>query len=209
MKNSLLVFGTKNFNILLNEIKEYFDFTLVFFNDDTLSSDAISCCSAILVDGDACNNVKNLSLINSVNNKPILLVVNSKFFKKCNYTDRIALPLTLSELKTRILNLISSEKFNQNSSLRIKEYSVDKNEKKLTKNLLSISVTEREIQLIELLFSEKKPLSKDTLLKKIWKYSENADTHTVQTHIYRLRKKISNAFNDKNFIINSKAGYSI
>jgi hypothetical protein len=207
MKNSLLVFGTKNFNILLNEIKEYLDFTLVFFNDDNLFSDTIFDCSAILVDGDFCNNATNLGLINSVNNKPILLVMNGEPLKKFSYTDKIALPLILSDFNARILNLISSEKFNQNSSLKIKEYSVDKNEKKLKKNYLSISITEREIQLIELLFREKKPLSKNVLLKKIWKYSENADTHTVQTHVYRLRKKAE--FKDKKFIINSKAGYSI
>jgi len=209
MKNSLLVFGTKNFNILLNEIKEYLDFTLVFFNDDNLFSDTIFDCSAILVDGDFCNNATNLSLINSVNNKPIFLVMNGEPLKKFSYTDKIALPLILSDFNARILNFISSEKFNQNSSLKIKEYSVDKNEKKLKKNYLSISITEREIQLIELLFRENKPLSKDVLLKKIWKYSENADTHTVQTHVYRLRKKILAEFKDKNFIINSKAGYSI
>jgi DNA-binding response OmpR family regulator len=74
---------------------------------------------------------------------------------------------------------------------------------------LSVTITEREIQLIELLFNEKKPLSKNTLLNKIWKYSNDADTHTVETHIYRLRKKIFSKFNDENFIINFKTGYSI
>ena len=70
-------------------------------------------------------------------------------------------------------------------------------------------VTEREIQLIELLFNEKKPLSKNHILKRVWKYADNADTHTIETHIYRLRKKILSIFKDKNFIINSKDGYSI
>jgi len=86
---------------------------------------------------------------------------------------------------------------------------MDKNEKKLKKENLSITITEREIQLIELLFNEKKPVSKNIILKKVWKYSDDADTHTVETHIYRLRKKILTKFHDENFIFNSKTGYSV
>ena len=91
----------------------------------------------------------------------------------------------------------------------IKDYILNKNEKKLTRLNISISITEREAQLIELLFKEKKPLSKNFILKKIWNYSDNADTHTVETHIYRLRKKINNKFKDNNFILNSAKGYLI
>jgi DNA-binding response OmpR family regulator len=107
------------------------------------------------------------------------------------------------------MSLLTTVTFNKNSSVKIKQYTIDKNEKKLKSNNLSITVTEREIQLIELLFNEKKSLSKNNLLKKIWKYSENVDTHTVETHIYRLRKKIFVKFNDDSFIVNSKAGYTI
>ena len=81
--------------------------------------------------------------------------------------------------------------------------------KKLKKDNFFISLTEKEIELIEILYNEKKSLSKSVLLKKIWKYSEVADTHTVETHIYRLRKKILIKFNDEKFIIHSRAGYSI
>ena len=208
MKNSLLVLGTKNFNNSLNEIKEYLDFSLFFFNNDTLFNDKISSINALLVQNEICNDPGNISFLNSIN-KPILLIEKNGFPNKCNYSDKIILPLTFSELNTKILAVITAEKFNKNSSLRIKEYTIDKNEKKLKKKNLSIYITEREIQLIELLFNEKKSVSKNNLLKKIWKYSDNADTHTVETHIYRLRKKILSKFNDENFIINSKPGYSI
>ncbi len=209
MKNSLLVFGTKNFNNSLNEIKEYLNFSLVFFNDNTLFKDRISNISALLIDSEVLNSEKNLNLINSVNNKPTLLIEKPGFLKKYNYTDKVSSPLTLSDFNTRIITLITSSKFNKNSSLKIKEYIIDKNEKKIKKNDLSINVTEREIELIQLLFNEQKPLSKKNLLKQLWKYSESVDTHTVETHIYRLRKKIVDKFNDEDFIINSKAGYSI
>ena len=80
---------------------------------------------------------------------------------------------------------------------------------KLKKESLSMTVTEREIQLIELLYNEKKPLSKNIILEKVWKYAADADTHTIETHIYRLRKKIFSKFKDENFIINFKAGYTV
>ena len=74
---------------------------------------------------------------------------------------------------------------------------------------LSIVVTEKEVQLIELLFNSTKHLKKKIILQEVWKYSSDADTHTVETHIYRLRKKIIDKFQDDNFIINTKSGYII
>ena len=209
MKNNLLIFGTSNFNNSLYEIKEYLDFSLIFFHDDTLFNDTVSIISALLVDSEATKDIKNFDLINKVTNKPIILIEKKGFTFKCNHTNKISLPLTLSDFNSKIVTFIASEKFNQNSSIKIKEYTIDKNEKKMKKNELSITITEREIHLIELLFNDKKPLSKNKLLKKIWKYSDQADTHTVETHIYRLRKKIFNKFNDEKFIVNFKEGYSI
>ena len=209
MKNSLLVFGTKNFNNSLNEIKEHLDFSLIFFKGDTLFPNITTTVSALLVDEDVCSDPTNVMHINKVNNKPILLITNYKKKKRCNYTDKIFFPLILPEFNSKVINLITSKKFNQNSSIKIKEYIIDKNLKQIKMKNLFVSITEKEIQLIELLFCAKKPITKNTLLKNVWKYSENADTHTIETHIYRLRKKILAKFNDEKFIINSKAGYSI
>ena len=99
------------------------------------------------------------------------------------------------------------KKFNINSSIKIKNYLLDKNEKKLSKSGDFIILTEKEIYLLELLLNNKKPISKDNILSLVWNYSSNADTHTVETHIYRLRKKISQKFLDENFILNNKDGY--
>ena len=85
---------------------------------------------------------------------------------------------------------------------------MDKNEKRLFKENNFIILTEKEIKLIELLLNSTEPISKNKILSSVWNYSTNADTHTVETHIYRLRKKISKKFMDENFILNYKNGYS-
>ena len=84
---------------------------------------------------------------------------------------------------------------------------LNKNEKKLYKEENFIILTEKEIQLLELFLKNKKPVSKDYILSSVWNYSANVDTHTVETHIYRLRKKISERFLDEKFILNNKDGY--
>ena len=99
------------------------------------------------------------------------------------------------------------KKFNLNTSIEIKSYLLNKNEKKLSKENQFIILTEKEIQLIELFLNTKKPISKDNILSSVWNYSSDADTHTVETHIYRLRKKISDKFMDEKFILNNKDGY--
>ena len=99
--------------------------------------------------------------------------------------------------------------FSKNSSIKIKNYILDKNEKKLINNNSYILLTEKEIQLLELFLQYKKPISKINILEQVWKYSEDADTHTVETHIYRLRKKIKSKFLDEDFILNNKNGYQL
>jgi DNA-binding response OmpR family regulator len=84
---------------------------------------------------------------------------------------------------------------------------LDKNEKKLIKNNNFIILTEKEVQLLELFITNSKPISKREILLSVWNYSKDADTHTVETHIYRLRKKINDKFLDTNFIVNDKNGY--
>ena len=86
---------------------------------------------------------------------------------------------------------------------------LNKNEKKLSRSGEFIILTEKEVQLLELFLDKKKPISKDNILSLVWNYSSDADTHTVETHIYRLRKKIKDKFNDNNFILSEKKGYFI
>ena len=117
------------------------------------------------------------------------------------------MPTTLKEINTIVENTAAKIKFYKNSSLQIKNYLLNKNEKKLSKLDNFIILTEKEVQLLELFLNNKKPLSKEYILSSVWNYSSDADTHTVETHIYRLRKKITDKFTDDKLILNNKDGY--
>ena len=208
MNSKLLIFGSKNFNISINEVREYLNFSLCFFDFSSKTYLIDPSISAIIVDSEVLD-LDILGEIKKINNKPILFLENSADKKKFNDNDKILLPTSLYDLANKISRIITTFKFSINSALKIKKYILDKNEKKLIKDNAYISITEREAHLIELLFNEKKSLTKNYILKKIWNYSDNADTHTVETHIYRLRKKIYTKFNDEKFILNFDKGYII
>jgi len=123
------------------------------------------------------------------------------------YDAYLELPANLKEINTTIENIAAKSKYSKNSSIEIKNYMLNKNEKKLYKGNDFIILTEKEIQLLELFLEKKKAVSKDNILSIVWNYSADADTHTVETHIYRLRKKINDKFMDEKFILNNKEGY--
>jgi len=208
MNSKLLIFGSKNFNKSINEVRGSLNFSLSFFDFTTKPYLMDSSISAIIVDSQVLD-ADNLDVINKIYNKPIILLETLATKKKCNFNEKILLPISLIDLISKITKIITALTFSNNSALKIKKYILDKNEKKLIKDNTYISITEREVQLIELLFNEKKSLTKNYILKKIWNYSDATDTHTVETHIYRLRKKIYIKFNDEKFILNSEKGYTI
>ena len=137
------------------------------------------------------------------------ICLSKKNYQIKKWDENILLPTTVKEINTVIENSVAKKKFNKNSSIKVKKYLLDKNEKKLVKMNNSIILTEKEIKLIELLLNNSKPISKDKILSLVWNYSTDADTHTVETHIYRLRKKISEKFMDDEFILNTKDGYCL
>ena len=89
------------------------------------------------------------------------------------------------------------------------DYIVDKNERKIKKNDLELQLSEKEINFLILFSKSKKPISRNLVLKNVWHYSSKSETHTVETHIHRLRKKILEKFGDNNFIKNNSKGYYI
>ena len=119
------------------------------------------------------------------------------------------MPINIIKFNQLIVNLCKKNEFEKNSLIKINDYILDKNQRILKKGSITLKITEREIDFIEKLNSSKQPLNKNFILKNIWSYSSETDTHTIETHIYRLRQKIKESFNDKNFIKSTKEGYSI
>ena len=100
-------------------------------------------------------------------------------------------------------------KFGHQSKIIIKNYELNLNSKFISRNGLSLKLTEKEIEIILYLSNTKTNHDVLDLQKNIWGYSENMETHTVETHVYRLRKKINNKFNDNNFILSHQNAYFI
>ena len=126
-----------------------------------------------------------------------------------NFNEEIIMPFRVSDLKTKIISVLAKYKFKFNSLINLKDYTIDKYERKIKKNNIELQLTEKETELLVLFSKEKEPLSRNFVLEKVWKYSTKTDTHTVETHIHRLRKKFLDKFNDKNFIKNNNKGYYI
>ena len=126
-----------------------------------------------------------------------------------NFLNFKDLPLPLKKLQELISIRLIKLKFNHQSKIIIKGYELNLNSKFIGKNNLNLKLTEKEINIILYLNHKKIKHNVADLQKNIWDYSSNIETHTVETHIYRLRKKINDLFKDQNFILTHKNGYFI
>ena len=185
-----------NFNSLyeiLEEIKENLSFKIIKYKDE----------KDFIKDNDL--NIKN-SLIISEFNPEILLneVLNKKFVLNLKN-----LPLPLDKLIELINIQLIKLKFNQQSKINIKGFELNLNSKFISKNNIILKLTEKEIEIILYLIEHKTKHNVLDLQKNIWGYSSDMETHTVETHIYRHRKKISNLFKDEKLILSHKNGYYI
>ena len=195
-----MIYASNSFVSTLNELKPFLKFNH-FISAPSASYDIILFHDEILKD----KKIKNI--INKSDFLKVCLSTQKNQAFKCDAI--IQLPTTLNEINNTLENIFAKKKFIKNSSIKVKSYLLNKNTKKLIKNNNSIILTEKEIQLIELLLNDNSPLSKNDILSSVWNYSAEADTHTVETHIYRLRKKINDEFMDDEFILNSKDGYHL
>ena len=150
------------------------------------------------------------SLKEKVKNHNNYLIISSKNY--LNFENQFVLeniPIKISQLVEKINIEFLRLQFNSQSKVRIKEYTVDLNSREIIMNNTKLKLTEKEINTISYLSKSDKPVSIDELQAKVWSYQSDIETHTVETHIYRLRKKISNTFSDNEFIISKKNGYQI
>ncbi|MFL2875720.1 MAG: winged helix-turn-helix domain-containing protein [Candidatus Pelagibacter sp.] len=194
----VLILGPTSFLSTLNELKTFLKFNPTFENLNSNND-------VILFHEEALKQIKQKELIQK--SESIKILATRKKQANNIFDANLELPSTLKEINALIENISAKKKFSQNSSINVKNYLLNKNEKKLSKLEKSIILTEKEIQLLELFLNNKKPLSKDNILSSVWNYSSDADTHTVETHIYRLRKKIADKFMDESFILINKDGY--
>ena len=198
-------FCNEDFTKSLEELKPFFGFNLI--SKDISSKDLLeNKFNALIVESET---RKKISLDNIVIPK-ILIQKNTQLEKsKESFALIIKLPINIIQFNQDIIDVCKKYEFNKNSLVKIQEYVLDKNERVLKKNNIAIRLTEKEVIFLEMLCSFNRPLSRDYILKNIWKYSSETDTHTIETHIYRLRQKIKNHFKDVNFIKNSPEGYSL
>ena len=195
---NVLIFGPSSFISTLDELKPFLKFNPIF----DISNKKID---IILFHSEA---IKDKNQRNFIDNNNIIKIFASKIEEPSSpYDVLLELPANLKEINAVVENIAIKTKFIKNSSIKIKDYLLNKNEKKLSKQNNFIILTEKEVQLLELFLEKKKAISKDNILSAVWNYSADTDTHTVETHIYRLRKKINDKFMDEEFILNNKDGY--
>ena len=155
-------------------------------------------------------NLKDYDLfINSKLNIPVLFL---NFGSKKNYTtsaEIINCPFQLNNFVERINVIFLKNKFLNNSNLNILNYEINLNSKEILRDGQKLKLTEREINFILFLKNSNSPQNIKSILRSVWNYSPNLETHTVETHVHRLRKKFFSHFKDDNFIKINKKGYFI
>ena len=182
---NLIIFNFKSLYVILKELEEHFNYKI---------SESL--------------NIKNLNdKIKS--SKNCLIICQKKVNDIDNQFILDNLPIKISKLIEKINIQSLKLQFNEKSEFRIGQYKIDLNSRELISANNSIKLTEKETNIIIYLSQSSDPVSIDQLQFSVWGYRSKLETHTVETHIYRLRKKILRQFNDKNFILSHKNGYKI
>ena len=141
--------------------------------------------------------------------KIIFLLKKNENFDKINNSQYIFYPFSIYDLVEKVNTELIKQKFNDQSFIKILNYSLDINSRTISNASGRLKLTEREVDIILFLNDHKKPQKVNILQNQVWKYSSELETHTVETHIYRLRKKIIDKFKDDNFILSDENGYFI
>ena len=138
-----------------------------------------------------------------------LILSNKKYFNSSNFIVLNNLPINIFKLIEKINIEFLKLQFSNQSELKLNDYTINLNSREMIAYNTKVKLTEKEINTIIYLSKSSKPVNTDELQKKVWSYKTDIETHTVETHIYRLRKKILNTFNDSKFIMSKKNGYQI
>ncbi len=187
-KQSIIIYNLPIIYKILSEIKESLNFELLNFSKDM-----------------------NLSKLNEADLGNYLILTDSKKNNIINSRQLIIdqFPVNIYELVEKINLSLLKIKYGEQSNIKIKSYFLNINSRELSINKIKLKLTEKEVDLIIFLKNSKIKHSIADLQKYVWGHSANLDTHTVETHIYRLRKKITEVFKDENFIKSEKGGYKL
>ena len=184
MTKKLIIFRYKELFNILEEIKENFEFKLEFYEKE-----------------------RELEKLENDNLSDYLVIAKKKLsnLKKQIIIDKS--PININDLiQTLNINFLKS-KFIEQSKIDLGRYNLDLNSRILNQNEKELELTEKESSILIFLKQSKDPVKIDQLQEKVWGYNSELETHTVETHVYRLRKKIKDKFYDNEFIISDKKGY--
>ena len=213
IKQNINIVGVPILYNILEEIKENLSFKIENFTkpDDFLN----------FFNENKSEN-KNFFIITTISNKDFFInkikLEEKNIFFLCQKNIKVDIdhnynvfkyPINIYNLIEKINIQLIKYKYSFQSKIRVKNYSLDLNSRTISIENKSLKLTEREMEIILFLNDCKTPQKINDLQNKVWSYSSELETHTVETHIYRLRKKISNSFQDEHFIISTDNGYFI
>ena len=208
---TISIFGNQIFSEVLNEIKLSSKFDIKSYQDINLCiKDAVNYNRLVVFFATERNKQEYKQLLK--NNFPLVIISKSKTpqdILSMGFVDQLNSPFSILDFEKKVVSLLAKYEFNKSSLINLRGYIIDKNERKIKKNNLALQLTEKEINFLILFSQNDKPINRNIVLNKVWNYSPESDTHTVETHIHRLRKKILEKFDDNNFIKNNDKGYYI
>ena len=182
---NLIIYRLSSLYNVLNEIDKELQFNIIKIHNEHLLH----------------NRIKNLDNYLIITKKKLQNVNNQFVLEK--------IPIKISQLKEKLSIKFLRTQFSNKSKILINNYLIDLNTRELSLKDEKLKLTEKEIGIILYLSSKKISITVKELQVNVWQYQSDIETHTVETHIYRLRKKIAKTFNDENFIISKKNGYKI
>ena len=180
---NLVIYDFKILYEILREINNYINFKLI--------------------------SVDKVSDLNLKDQNDYLLISNRKIKNVENQITLNNFPIDITKLIESINVKFLKKKYSQQSDIDIGDYKLNLNSRKIFNGTKSLNLTEREANIVIYLNNSKKPVKISKLQTEVWGHNSKLETHTVETHIYRLRKKINDTFEDNNFIKSSKSGYVI
>ena len=190
-KSAVYILNFKDLYNIIYEIRNFFNFEL-FSSEDVKS---------------VIENQKKRS------DKSFIIITKKKFSEdRINNKQIITIdsfPLNFFNLIEKINSSLLMQQYDFQSNINIAGYKLDINSRVISFNNNKLKLTERETQIILFLKNQNKPINIDILQKEVWGFSKELETHTVETHVYRLRKKLKKSFDDQNFIKSDKKGYFI